>query len=310
MNGSQPDFLFSVTNPYLYRKSEHMIHSMTGFGKAELVLDEKKINVEIRSLNSKQADINTRISSVYREKELEVRKLLTKELQRGKIDFALYAENISSSSNVQVNSELIESYQSQLKELSFINDNSDFLSVVMRMPDVLINEKPVLDENEWKDISLTIKDAISKFKEFRNQEGAAMGEELANRVNAIKNELVKVEDFEEERILKVKDRLKENLDKLEDSNVDQNRFEQEIIYYLEKFDVTEEKVRLANHCDYFLQTMELAEGQGKKLGFICQEMGREINTLGSKANHQEIQKIVVDMKDNLEKIKEQVLNVL
>jgi uncharacterized protein (TIGR00255 family) len=287
-----------------------MIHSMTGFGKAELVLDEKKINVEIRSLNSKQADINTRISSVYREKELEVRKLLTKELQRGKIDFALYAENISSSSNVQVNSELIESYQSQLKDLSFTNDNSDFLSVVMRMPDVLINEKPILDENEWKDISLTIKNAISKFKEFRNQEGTAMGEELANRVNAIKNELVKVEDFEEERILKVKDRLKENLDKLEDSNVDQNRFEQEIIYYLEKFDVTEEKVRLANHCDYFLQTMELAEGQGKKLGFICQEMGREINTLGSKANHQEIQKIVVDMKDNLEKIKEQVLNVL
>ena len=287
-----------------------MIHSMTGFGKAELVLDEKKINVEIRSLNSKQADINTRISSVYREKELEVRKVLTKELQRGKIDFALYAENISSSSNVQVNSELIESYQSQLKDLSFTNDNSDFLSVVMRMPDVLINEKPILDENEWKDISLTIKNAISKFKEFRNQEGTAMGEELANRVNAIKNELVKVEDFEEERILKVKDRLKENLDKLEDSNVDQNRFEQEIIYYLEKFDVTEEKVRLANHCDYFLQTMELAEGQGKKLGFICQEMGREINTLGSKANHQEIQKIVVDMKDNLEKIKEQVLNVL
>jgi len=287
-----------------------MIHSMTGFGKAELVLDEKKINVEIRSLNSKQADINTRISSVYREKELEVRKLLTKELQRGKIDFALYAENISSSSNVQVNSELIESYQSQLKDLSFTNDNSDFLSVVMRMPDVLINEKPILDENEWKDISLTIKNAISKFKEFRNQEGTAMGEELANRVNAIKKELVKVEDFEEERILKVKDRLKENLDKLEDSNVDQNRFEQEIIYYLEKFDVTEEKVRLANHCDYFLQTMELAEGQGKKLGFICQEMGREINTLGSKANHQEIQKIVVDMKDNLEKIKEQVLNVL
>ena len=287
-----------------------MIHSMTGFGKAELVLDEKKINVEIRSLNSKQADINTRISSVYREKELEVRKLLTKELQRGKIDFALYAENISSSSNVQVNSELIESYQSQLKELSFINDNSDFLSVVMRMPDVLINKKPILDENEWKDISLTIKNAISKFKEFRNQEGTAMGEELANRVNTIKNELVKVEDFEEERILKVKDRLKENLDKLEDSNVDQNRFEQEIIYYLEKFDVTEEKVRLANHCDYFLQTMELTEGQGKKLGFICQEMGREINTLGSKANHQEIQKIVVDMKDNLEKIKEQVLNVL
>jgi len=287
-----------------------MIHSMTGFGKAELVLDEKKINVEIRSLNSKQADINTRISSVYREKELEVRKVLTKELQRGKIDFALYAENISSSSNVQVNSELIESYQSQLKDLSFTNDNSDFLSVVMRMPDVLINEKPILDENEWKDISLTIKNAISKFKEFRNQEGTAMGEELANRVNAIKKELVKVEDFEEERILKVKDRLKENLDKLEDSNVDQNRFEQEIIYYLEKFDVTEEKVRLANHCDYFLQTMELAEGQGKKLGFICQEMGREINTLGSKANHQEIQKIVVDMKDNLEKIKEQVLNVL
>jgi uncharacterized protein (TIGR00255 family) len=180
----------------------------------------------------------------------------------------------------------------------------------MRMPDVLINEKPILDENEWKDISLTIKNAISKFKEFRNQEGTAMGEELANRVNAIKNELVKVEDFEEERILKVKDRLKENLDKLEDSNIDQNRFEQEIIYYLEKFDVTEEKVRLANHCDYFLQTMELTEGQGKKLGFICQEMGREINTLGSKANHQEIQKIVVDMKDNLEKIKEQVLNVL
>ena len=287
-----------------------MIHSMTGFGKAELVLDEKKINVEIRSLNSKQADINTRISSVYREKELEVRKLLTKELQRGKIDFALYAENISSSSNVQVNSELIESYQSQLKDLPFTNDNSDFLSVVMRMPDVLINEKPILDENEWKDISLTIKNAISKFKEFRNQEGTAMGEELANRVNTIKNELVKVEDFEEERILKVKDRLKENLDKLEDSNIDQNRFEQEIIYYLEKFDVTEEKVRLANHCDYFLQTMELTEGQGKKLGFICQEMGREINTLGSKANHQEIQKIVVDMKDNLEKIKEQVLNVL
>lgn len=287
-----------------------MIHSMTGFGKAEVVLEDKKVTIEIKSLNSKQADINTRISSLYREKELDIRKLITSEVKRGKIDFSLYSENIGTTSNVSVNTELIESYQEQLKSLSFTNDNTDFLSVVMRMPDVLINQKAELDDSEWTNIMNGINQAISKFNDFREQEGNAMAEDLKARVEFIKNELRKVEDFEEERIAKVKGRLKENLDKLEEANVDQNRFEQEIIYYLEKFDVTEEKVRLANHCDYFLKTMDLSAGQGKKLGFICQEMGREINTLGSKANHQEIQKIVVDMKDNLEKIKEQVLNVL
>lgn len=287
-----------------------MIHSMTGFGKAEVVLEEKKINIEIKSLNSKQTDINTRISTVYREKELELRKLISSEAQRGKIDFSLYSENIGSTSNVQINSELIESYYQKLQGLSFTKEGDDILQVVMRMPDVLINEKPELQEDEWILILEGVKEALNKFKEFRLQEGNAMAEDLKSRVNFIKNELTKVESFEDERIQKVKTRLKENLDKLEDSNVDQNRFEQEIIYYLEKFDVTEEKVRLANHCDYFLQTMDLPQGQGKKLGFICQEMGREINTLGSKANHEGIQKIVVDMKDNLEKIKEQVLNVL
>lgn len=288
-----------------------MIHSMTGFGKAEVVLEDKKVTIEIKSLNSKQADINTRISSLYREKELELRKLITSEVKRGKIDFSLYSENIGTTSNVQINKELIESYYKQLTDLSFAGGmNLDFLQVVMRMPDVLVNQKTELDASEWNTIMEGVKQAISKFTDFREQEGSAMAEDLTARVQFIKNELTKVENFESERIEKVKGRLKENLEKLEEANVDQNRFEQEIIYYLEKFDVTEEKVRLANHCDYFLKTMDLDAGQGKKLGFICQEMGREINTLGSKANHQEIQKIVVDMKDNLEKIKEQVLNVL
>lgn len=288
-----------------------MIHSMTGFGKAEVVLEDKKVTIEIKSLNSKQADINTRISSLYREKELELRKLITSEVKRGKIDFSLYSENIGTTSNVQINKELIESYYKQLTDLSFAGGmNLDFLQVVMRMPDVLVNQKTELDASEWNTIMEGVKQAISKFTDFREQEGSAMAEDLSARVQFIKNELTKVENFESERIEKVKGRLKENLEKLEEANVDQNRFEQEIIYYLEKFDVTEEKVRLANHCDYFLKTMDLDAGQGKKLGFICQEMGREINTLGSKANHQEIQKIVVDMKDNLEKIKEQVLNVL
>ena len=292
-----------------------MIQSMTGYGKAVKNMDNKKLTVEIRALNSKQADINTKIPALYREKEMELRNLLAKRLGRGKIELNFWFEEQESSATIVFNKPVIQDYYQQLKKTTQILDydaeNDNILEIIMRMPDVLKTETKELDENEWAQILNTVEDAIDEIEKFRNQEGKVLQDDFLKRIAKIEDLLQQVEPFEKERIEKVKTRISQHInDHLNDLEIDQNRFEQELIYYLEKFDITEEKVRLKNHCRYFVETLNQEQTQGKKLGFITQEIGREINTLGSKANHSEIQKIVVQMKDELEKIKEQVLNVL
>ncbi len=285
---------------------------MTGFGKSEATLENKKITVEVKSLNSKQADVNMRIPSIYREKELQLRKNIQQSLERGKIDCSVYVENTGSESNYQLNSSLIQNYYTQLQALDFVDqDKVDYMSILMRMPDVMKNERSTLDEEEWIQLEGAVNNALEAINNFRDQEGKSLELELTTRVQNIENLLLKVEDFEEERVQKVRDRITGNIEEaIDKASIDENRLEQEIIFYIEKLDVTEEKVRLKTHCEYFMKTLNGKAGQGRKLGFIAQEMGREINTLGSKANHSDIQKIVVNMKDELEKIKEQVLNVL
>ena len=285
---------------------------MTGFGKSEANLENKKITIEVKSLNSKQADLNMRIPSIYREKELILRKRITQSLLRGKIDCSVYVENTGDTSNYQINKGLIENYYNQLKGLDFVEQGqTDYMSVLMRMPDVMKNERPTLEEEEWNQLSDAVNSALEKINTFRQQEGESLATELTTRVENISKLLIEVEQYEEERVQKVRDRISGNIqDAADKANIDENRLEQEIIFYIEKLDVTEEKVRLKTHCEYFMNTLNGDAGQGRKLGFIAQEMGREINTLGSKANHSDIQKIVVNMKDELEKIKEQVLNVL
>ncbi|MCF6241431.1 MAG: YicC family protein [Bacteroidales bacterium] len=292
-----------------------MLQSMTGFGKAIKDFENKKITVEIRTLNSKQADISAKIPALYREKEMELRNLLTQNLKRGKIELNFWIEENESTSSVVLNMPVINDYYHQLQETAnFLNRDikkENILEIIMRMPEVLKTELKELDENEWTQILKTVDEALIDIKKFRLQEGKVLQEDFDKRVHTIEELLDKIEPFEKERITKVKERIKQHFqDNIKDVEIDQNRFEQELIYYLEKFDITEEKVRLKNHCNYFRQTLSEKESQGKKLGFISQEIGREINTLGSKANHSEIQKIVVQMKDELEKIKEQVLNVL
>ena len=289
-----------------------MIKSMTGFGKSEAILESKKITIEVKSLNSKQADLNMRVPSIYREKELILRKRITQSLLRGKIDCSVYVENTGDTNNYQINTGLIKDYYNQLKTLDFVEQGqTDYMSVLMRMPDVMKNERPTLEEEEWVRLSDAVNDALERINTFRQQEGESLAKELSKRVDNIDKLLKDLEQYEDERIQKVRDRISGNIqDVIDKSNVDENRLEQEIIFYIEKFDVTEEKVRLKTHCEYFISTLNGDAGQGRKLGFIAQEMGREINTLGSKANHSDIQKIVVNMKDELEKIKEQVLNVL
>lgn len=292
-----------------------MIQSMTGFGKAVKDIDNKKLTVEIRALNSKQADINTKVPALYREKEMELRNLLAKRLGRGKIELNFWIEEQESSATIVFNKPVIQDYYKQLRETTQILDydaeNENILEIIMRMPDVLKTETKELDENEWAQILNTVEDALAEIEKFRNQEGKVLQEDFLKRIAKIEDLLQQVEPFEKERIEKVKSRISQHINEhLNDLEIDQNRFEQELIYYLEKFDITEEKVRLKNHCRYFVETLNQEQTQGKKLGFITQEIGREINTLGSKANHSEIQKIVVQMKDELEKIKEQVLNVL
>lgn len=286
-----------------------MIQSMTGYGKAVMECDDKKITIEIRSLNSKTLDLNTRLPYLYKEKELEIRKILSEKLQRGKVDFSIQTEVNSVSKAQQINPDIIKAYINEFKVIVPTATDADLLAIVMRLPDVMAFSSKELDEEEWKKVVQLMNESIQNLNEFRLSEGSVLEQEFIQRIGIIQDLLVQVVPFEKERIQTLKERFTKNLDELA-AEYDQNRFEQELIYYLEKLDITEEKVRLKNHCDYFIETLKTNDSEGKKLGFICQEIGREINTLGSKSNHSEMQKIVVQMKDELEKVKEQVLNIL
>jgi len=284
-----------------------MIQSMTGFGKAIGQTSGKKITVEIRSLNSKGLDLNARIAPIFREKELTIRKLVGGALKRGKVDINIYAEVTGVESAAGINMELAKAYLEQLEVLSRETDTSgDLIAAVMRMPDVIGSSKNELSEEEWHFLKELIVEALEKLEGFRVQEGTSIAEDFEQRLIEIEKSMKEIEPHEQQRMLAVRERLLKGLEGVE---IDSNRYEQEVIFYIEKLDINEEKVRLANHLKYFRETMN-EENSGKKLGFIAQEMGREINTIGSKANHAGLQKIVVQMKDELEKIKEQLLNVL
>jgi uncharacterized protein (TIGR00255 family) len=291
-----------------------MILSMTGFGKAIAEIEGKKLNIEIRSLNSKQLDLNVRICRLLKDRESDIRSLASKELERGKIDVAIYFENREDASNYSLNKALLEKYFNDLKAISKEVKNTadtDFFSLASRMPDVLSSSEEVLGDEQWKAFAGEFQKALALVSTFRKEEGRVLGNDIKERVNLILNLLNSITPFEKNRIQNVKAKIRKELDELfSKENYDSNRFEQELIYYMEKIDVTEEKTRLQKHCEYFLETMKQPEANGRKLGFISQEMGREINTLGSKANDADIQKIVVQMKDELEKIKEQLLNIL
>jgi len=282
---------------------------MTGFGKASLQLPTKKITVEIKSLNSKGLDLNTRMPSVYREMELGLRNQISQRLERGKIDFSLYIEVTGEETSSKINVPIVKGYINQMKAVIPNADETELMKMAVRMPDALKTERDEIDENEWKEIQKVINEALENIANFRKDEGASLEKEFQSRIGNILSLMNEAVSFDKERIETVKTRLKTALEELQ-VNVDQNRFEQELIFYLEKYDITEEKVRLENHLNYFIETLAGTEANGRKLGFITQEMGREINTMGSKSNHSEMQKLVVMMKDELEKIKEQVLNVL
>lgn len=288
-----------------------MLQSMTGFGKSNGLYQSKKVSIEIRSLNSKGLDLNVKIPTSYRELESEIRKLLGEQLDRGKIDFGIYIESQSDQSNGLINTELATLYYQELKKLneSWAEAPVDYLSLVLRLPDVLNQQAPEVSDEEKKFIMDLALSACQKLTQFRAQEGEALHADFTEKIESIRNGIQEIRVFEPERIQVIRERISKALSDLSDVRIDENRLEQEMIYYLEKLDVSEEKMRLTNHLDYFLNTMVIPRN-GKKLGFICQEMGREINTLGSKCNHAEIQKRVVDMKDNLEKMKEQILNTL
>lgn len=286
-----------------------MIQSMTGFGKATLQLPSKKITVEIKSLNSKGLDLNVRMPSVYREMELGLRNQLSTVLERGKIDFSIFMENTAEQTSTKVNVPIVKAYISQLREVYAEADETELMKMAVRMPDALKTEREEIDENDWSEIQVVIEEGIKNIKAFRISEGVALEKEFLHRIANIMTMMNETVALDGERIQTVKTRLRTAIDELE-VNVDENRFEQELIFYLEKYDITEEKVRLENHLNYFIETLAGTEANGRKLGFITQEMGREINTMGSKSNHAQMQKLVVQMKDELEKIKEQVLNVL
>lgn len=286
-----------------------MIHSMTGFGKASLQLPTKKITVEIKSLNSKGLDLNTRMPSVFREMELGLRNQISQRLERGKVDFSLYVEVTGEETTSKINVPIVKGYINQMKAVIPNADETELMKMAVRMPDALKTERDEIDENEWKQIQTVIDEALENIMNFRKDEGASLEKEFQLRIANIHNLMNEAVSYDAERVETVKTRLRTALDELK-VNVDENRFEQELIFYLEKYDITEEKVRLGNHLNYFLETLNGTEANGRKLGFITQEMGREINTMGSKSNHSEMQKLVVMMKDELEKIKEQVLNVL
>ena len=292
-----------------------MIQSMTGYGKATAELPDKKINVEIKSLNSKAMDLSTRIAPAYREKEIEIRNEISKVLERGKVDFSLWIEKKESAeSATPINQVLVEGYYKQIQAISEnlgIPVPTDWFQTLLRMPDVMSKtEIQELTEEEWEMVRATVLEAIGHLVDFRKQEGAALEKKFREKIANIALLLEKITPYEKERVEKVKERITDALEKTLNTDYDKNRLEQELIYHIEKLDVNEEKQRLTNHLKYFISTLESGNGQGKKLGFIAQEMGREINTLGSKSNHAEMQKIVVQMKDELEQIKEQVLNVM
>ncbi|SEE15983.1 TIGR00255 family protein [Tenacibaculum sp. MAR_2010_89] len=288
-----------------------MIQSMTGYGKSVLQLPTKKVTIEIKSLNSKNLDLNTRIPSYYKEKELTVRKKLASSLVRGKVDFSIYVEMTADETSTAVNKGVVKEYMEQLRNIvqTGSSDDVELLQMAIKMPDALKTEREELDVEEWKQIETHIEVAVKEIVQYRKDEAKSLEEDFQQRIENIKTALEEVKKLDGDRIDHVKERLQKALTDLK-VEVDENRFEQELIYYLEKLDINEEKVRLANHLDYFLQQLATADSNGKKLGFIVQEIGREINTTGSKANFAPIQKIVIQMKDELEKIKEQILNVL
>ncbi|MBG7612112.1 YicC family protein [Polaribacter sp. BAL334] len=288
-----------------------MIQSMTGYGKSVLQLPTKKITIEIKSLNSKSLDLNVRIPSYYKEKELDVRKKLANELIRGKVDFSIFVEMTADETSTIVNPGVVKNYIQQLKNIveTASNNELELLKMAIQMPDALKTEREELDENEWNLINQTVDEAVKEIIQYRIDEAAALEDDFRTRIANIRSYFDEVKALDNQRIEFVKERLKKAIDDLKVS-VDENRFEQELIYYLEKLDINEEKVRLENHLNYFLQTLETEDSNGRKLGFIVQEMGREINTTGSKANFAPMQKAVIQMKNELEQIKEQILNIL
>lgn len=292
-----------------------MILSMTGYGKAVVAYKEKKINVEVKSLNSKSLDLSARIAPLYREKEMEIRRLIAQKLERGKVDFSLWVEKETTIDATPINAALVENYYHQIKSISAntgIPEPSDWFTTLLRLPDVTTKtEVEVLEEEEWHAAKQAITEALDKLIEFRTQEGAALQKKFTEKIDNISALLKSIEPFEKSRVPKIKDKIIDGLKQIPEVDYDKNRLEQELIYYIEKLDISEEKQRLSNHLKYFRETMnESGHGVGKKLGFISQEMGREINTTGSKSNQAEMQNIVVKMKDELEQIKEQVLNAL
>jgi uncharacterized protein (TIGR00255 family) len=301
-----------------------MIQSMTGYGKAELNLQNANFTIEVRSLNSKQIDANVKMSSIYRDKEIGLRKLLSEKLQRGKIELSIWRESSESNTKYALNTELIKQYHQQILQLKkdlglkwnmwtftpFQAKSTDIIPTLLKMPDALIKGEEKSNENEWNEIQQGIDIAIENLLHFRLDEGKKLEEDITSRINTLAKLLVEVAPFAKGRIEKVKKNLSDKLAEIDTKNIDENRFEQELIYYLEKQDITEEQVRLDAHLSYFTETMNSPPPNGKKLGFIAQEIGREINTIGSKSSDAEMQKIVVQMKDELEKIKEQLLNIL
>ena len=285
-----------------------MIHSMTGYGKSVLQLADKTISIEIKSLNSKSLDLNMRMPSAYRSKELGLRKSIAAELIRGKVDFSLHVDTSGKETHTNVNTTVINKYIQQLEAVS-TGTRMQFLQMAIKMPDAISTERDDVDENEWDNIYIEIRKAIENISQYRLEEGIVLEADFKKRIGIINNLLKEVLKIDPERIINVRERLNKGVCELKEK-YDENRFEQELVYYIEKFDITEEKVRLQNHLEYFIKTLSSSESNGKKLGFISQEMGREINTIGSKANFAPMQKLVVQMKDELEKIKEQLLNVL
>tara|TARA_R110001583_G_scaffold47256_11_gene148049 strand:+ start:566 stop:1480 length:915 start_codon:yes stop_codon:yes gene_type:complete len=304
--------LWAVKNLQLFTfagtKKYSMIQSMTGFGKHTIQLPSKKITVELKSLNSKSLDLNARMPSAYRAKELELRKVIAKSLVRGKVDFGLYVEFTGNETSAQVNEGVVKQYMSQLRSIAD-GDDLQLLEMALRLPDAMKTEREDIDDEEYQVIQRALKEALSEINIFRSEEGAVLEADFIQRIQVLEELLSQVVEMDPERQATIRERLEKAVSDLK-VEIDENRFEQELIYYLEKYDITEEKVRLANHLDYFSKTLKSSDSNGKKLGFISQEIGREINTIGSKANYAPMQQLVVQMKDELEKIKEQMLNVL
>lgn len=288
-----------------------MIQSMTGFGKSIVALPGKKITIELKSLNSKNLDLNARMPSQYRERELDLRGKIAKSLSRGKVDFSLYVEITGEATTASVNAAVVKKYIQQLKEIPPTGsaDEASLLEIAMRLPDTLKTEREEIDESEFNAIDQGLEEALTEINDFRDAEGKALEKDFVLRIETLQQLLQEVIEIDPQRIDAVKERLQKGIEELKE-NVDENRFEQELVYYIEKYDITEEKTRLENHLSYFTETLNSSDSNGKKLGFIGQEIGREINTIGSKSNFAPMQKLVVQMKDELEKIKEQLLNVL